>query len=198
MSDTPEPETRVTLLGRLRQDPADEEAWGEFVRHHGPQVHGWCRRWGLQESDAEDVTQDVLLRLARAMKDFAYDTGRSFRAWLKTVAHHAWRDFLKARERQAQGSGLSAVLELLGAVPAGEDLGQRLEEQFDREVLAEAVARVRARVAPPTWEAFRLTALEGLTGAEAARRTGLEAGHVYVAKHRVEQLLRDEVRKLEG
>ena len=73
--------TRITLLGRLRRDPGDQEAWGEFVEQYGPKVFAWCRRWGLQEADAQDVTQDVLLKLARKMKDFTYDPSRSFRAW---------------------------------------------------------------------------------------------------------------------
>jgi RNA polymerase sigma-70 factor (ECF subfamily) len=199
MSDTPPGSaTRVTLLGRLRQAPTDEAAWTEFVGHYGPMVNGWCRSWGLQESDAEDVTQDVLVRLARTMKDFAYDPERRFRAWLKTVAQHAWSDFVKGRQRQAQGSGDSDVLRLLGAVAVRDDLAQRLEEQFDAELLAEAMARVRQRVAAQTWEAFRLTALEGLTGVEAAGRIGSRPGQVYVAKHRVEQMLRQEAQKLEG
>jgi RNA polymerase sigma-70 factor (ECF subfamily) len=198
MSDRPESDTRVTLLDKLRQDPRDDGAWGEFDRRYRPLILGWCRHWGLQEADADDVTQDVLLRLARKIKDFAYDPERRFRAWLRKLAQHAWSDFLKDRGRPGQGSGDSAVLRLLGTVAVGDDLGQRLEEQYDRELLALASARVRARVAAQTWEAFRLTALEGLPGAEAARRTGLKVGNVYVAKHNVEQLLREEVQKLEG
>ena len=67
----------------------------------------------------------------------------------------------------------------------------RLEEETRRLLLR------RLRVEPRTWEAFRLTALEGLSGAEAARRTGLRASHVYVARFRVQEMLREEVQKLD-
>jgi RNA polymerase sigma-70 factor (ECF subfamily) len=197
MDDTPGSVTRVSLLGRLRQNPADAGAWQEFVQHYGPKVRGWCRRWGLQEADALDVTQDVLLKLADKMKTFTYDPARSFRGWLRTLAHHAWSDFLQARARPGQGSGDSQVLRLLGTAAARDDLARGLEEQLDRELLEEASCRVRLRVAPATWDAFRLTAVEGLSGEEAARRTGLQVGQVYVAKHRVEKLLREEVQKLD-
>jgi RNA polymerase sigma-70 factor (ECF subfamily) len=197
MSDAAKSETRVSLLGRLRRDPADEGAWREFVHHYGPKVSGWCRRWGLQEADAQDGTQDGLLRLAAKMKTFAYNPARSFRGWLRTLAHHAWSDFLQDRARPGQGSGDSKVLQLLGTTAARDDLAGGLEEQLDHELLEEAGCRVRLRVAPATWEAFRLTALEGLSGQEAARRTGLQVGQVYVARHRVEKLLREEVQKLE-
>jgi RNA polymerase sigma-70 factor (ECF subfamily) len=197
VSDTPESETRVSLLGRLRRNPADEGAWREFVHYYGPKVRGWCHRWGPQEADAQDVTQEVLLRLAAKMKTFTYDPGRSFRGWLRTLAHHAWSDFLQDRARPGQGSGDSQVLQLLGTAAARDDLAGGLEEQLDRELLEEAGCRVRLRVAPSTWEAFRLTAVEGLSGQEAARRTGLQVGQVYVARHRVEKLLREEAQKLE-
>jgi DNA-directed RNA polymerase specialized sigma24 family protein len=53
--------------GRVRS-PLDQAAWNEFVERYGRRIYGWCRQWGLQEADAEDVTQDVLLRLARKMQ----------------------------------------------------------------------------------------------------------------------------------
>jgi RNA polymerase sigma-70 factor (ECF subfamily) len=85
--------TRVSLLLRL-QSENDERAWEEFVQRYGPRIFQWCRRWGLQQADAEDVTQGVLLRVAQRMRTFRYDPGRSFRAWLKKVAHDAWVDLL--------------------------------------------------------------------------------------------------------
>ena len=90
MHENTESRTSASLLARLRQAPADQEAWAEFVDHYGPKVYGWCRHWRLQEADAQDVTQDLLLKLAGKMQDFAYDPARSFRAWLKTLARHAW------------------------------------------------------------------------------------------------------------
>jgi RNA polymerase sigma-70 factor (ECF subfamily) len=186
------------LLGRLRQDPLDQAAWAEFVGHYGAKVYAWCRKWGLQEADAQDVTQDVLLRLARKMKDFAYDPSRSFRAWLKTLTSHAWSDFAKARQRPGQGTGDSAVRTGLESTEAREDLVKHLEEEFDRELLEEAMVRVRLRVAPQTWEAFRLTALEGLAGAEAATRIPMQVAQVFVAKRRVQKMLREEIARLEG
>jgi RNA polymerase sigma-70 factor (ECF subfamily) len=188
--------TRVTLLLRLRRDPADPEAWAEFVDHYGGKILGWCRAWRLQEADAQDVTQTVLLKLATKMRDFSYDPGKSFRAWLKTVARRAWMDFADGRRRAGVGSGDSEVLEQLLSVAARDDLLGRLEEGFDRELLEEAGRRVRLRVEPRTWEAFRLTALEGLSGAEASAQLGMRASQVYVAKRRVQQMLQDEVRKL--
>jgi RNA polymerase sigma-70 factor (ECF subfamily) len=190
-------QTSTTLLGRLRHDPSDQAAWTEFVRRYGPLVYRWCRRRRLQEADAQDVTQTVLARLVARMRTFVYDPAQSFRAYLKTVAHYAWCDFLEARKQPGVASGGSDVLELLETVEAGEDLVQQLNESFDAEVLAEAQARVQARVEPHTWEAFRLTALEGLSGAEAATRLAIKVATIFKARSKVQQMLQEEVARLE-
>jgi RNA polymerase sigma-70 factor (ECF subfamily) len=189
--------TSITLLGRLQSNPNDRQAWSDFVSRYGRIIFGWCRHWGLQEADAEDVTQNVLLRLAQKMPLFVYDPSRSFRAWLKTLTHHAWSDFVSSRQNRTQGSGDTAMFEVLQSVEARADLEKQLDEAFDRELLEEAMARVRERVAPQTWEAFRLTALEGLSGAEAAAQIPMQVAQVFVARRRVQKMLQEVVAKLE-
>jgi RNA polymerase sigma-70 factor (ECF subfamily) len=152
----------------------------------------------LQEADAQDVTQNVLLKLADKMRSFTYDPSRSFRAWLKTLTHHAWSDYVESRGRPGHGSGDSGVAEMLHSIQARDDLVQQLEAEFDRELFEEAASRARLRVAPQTWEAFRLTALEGLSGAEAAGRIPMQVAQVFVAKRRVQKMLSAEIARLEG
>lgn len=190
--------TSPSLLGRLRQDAANQAAWAEFVARYGPQVYRWCRRWGLQEADAQDVTQTVLVKLAEKMRTFSYDPSRSFRAYLKTLARFAWCDFLEGQKKPGAGSGDSEVLQLLQTVEAGDDLVQRLNEQFDQEVLEEAQARVKERVEPHTWEAFQRLALEGQSGAEAAAQLGLKVATVFKARSKVQKLLQEEIARLEA
>lgn len=189
--------TRITLLGRLRRDPANQSAWAEFVEQYGPKIYGWCRRWELQEADAQDVTQNVLLKLAQKLREFQYDPSRSFRAWMKTLTHHAWSDFVEARQKAGSGSGDSQVHGALHSIEARNDLAKEIEEEFDREILEEAMARVRLRVAPQTWKAFALTALDGLSGAEAAERIPMQLPQVFIAKRRVRKMLEEEIAKLE-
>lgn len=198
MADHSALQTSPTLLARLKATDTDQPAWAEFVRRYGRLVHGWCRHWRLSEADAEEVTQVVLVKLAEKMRAFAYDPSKSFRAYLKTLARYAWCDFLEAKKRPGAGSGDTAVLRALQEVAAGDDLVRRLDDQFDQELLAAARERVQQRVEPATWEAFVLTAIDGLSGAEAAGRLGVKVATVFKAKSRVQLLLRDEVARLEG
>jgi RNA polymerase sigma-70 factor (ECF subfamily) len=86
---------------------------------------------------------------------------------------------------------------LFRSVEAREDLAARLEDAFDLERLEVAQARVRERVEPHTWEAFRLTALDGKSGAEAAAFLHMQVGTVFKAKSKVQRMLREEIELLE-
>jgi RNA polymerase sigma-70 factor (ECF subfamily) len=183
---------------RLRQDPTDQAAWGVFVEHYGRPIYRWCRRWKLQDADADDVTQDVLVKLAQKLRTFAYDPSRSFRGWLKTLAHHAWRDFVDSSRRAQAAAGNNQAWEQMQTLEAREDLIQRLQEAFDHEVLQAAKVRVRLRVAPHTWEAFRLVALEGRPVADVAATVHMQVAMVYVAKSKVQKMLQEEIQKLEA
>ena len=108
--------TRLSLLGRLRLTPTDQEAWGEFVERYGRRVFAWCRQWGLQEADAEDVAQDVISKLTQKMADFRYDRSRSFRAWLKTITQHALSDLIESRSRAVGSRSIPMLVMRLAAV----------------------------------------------------------------------------------
>jgi RNA polymerase sigma-70 factor (ECF subfamily) len=189
--------TRASLLLRLRQSTPDQQGWAEFVDRYGRQIHAWCRRWGLQEADAQDVTQTVLLQLASKLRTFSYDPALRFRAWLKTLTHHAWSDFLSDCRTGHKGSGDSSVQHVLDNVQARDELTQRLQDTFDQELLELATAEVRSRVEQRTWEAYRLTAQEGLSGAQTATQLGMQVGTVYKAKSKVHAMLQETLRQMQ-
>ena len=190
--------TRVTLLHRLTDNPADQPSWAEFVRFYGPVIRGWVLHWGLQEADTHDVTQNVLMRLTAKLPQFKYDPGRSFRGWLKTLTHHAWHDFVTESNYRNRGSGDTGVLDQLQSVAAREDLAARVEATFDKELLELAIVQVRGRVETNTWEAFRLTALDQVAPQQVADRLGLQVSKVYLAKHRVQKMIQAEIKTIEG
>ncbi len=189
-----------TTLRVLLRDPADPAAWRAFVARYGSRIYAWSRRWGLQDADAQNVTQDVLAKLVQALRRFSYDPSRgTFRGWLKTVAHHAWRDYLDAQRRPgAHGSGDTAALEGLAGPCASDDLSRALDEEFERELLEEAKARVQLQVSPRDWRLFHALAVEGRPGAEVAAELGMKVAAVFVARGRVQRKLRAEVRRLGG
>ncbi len=191
--------THRTLLERLaRSGSPNQAAWSEFADRYGRKIYGWCLRWGLQDADAQDVTQIVLLKLVGRMKGFTYDPRRSFRAWLKTVTHNAWQDFVDSRRMATMATGTEAEKERLDSVAARDDLAHELEALFDLELLETAMQRVRLRAAPHTWMAFSMTAVEGIPAPEVARRLEMKIARVYAARSTVQQRLQEECRRLEA
>src|SRR5262249_33675244 len=137
--------------------------------------------------------QEVLLKLSRRMRTFQYDPAKNFRAYLKTLARYAWCDLLTEREKPGAEGGGSIARQQIESEAARDDLARRFEENHDRELLQDAMGAVQSRVEPHTWEAFRLTALEGLSGAETASRLGMSIASVFKARSRVQRMLRDAV-----
>ena len=190
-------DTSLTVLERLQRDPDDPEAWRVFLEKYQPRIRRWCLSWGLQDSDADDVTQEVLVKLFAALRKFQYDPNRSFRAWLKTVAQHAWSDFVSAR-RNRPGQPLTGADTLANSTNAHSDLEKQLEDGFNHELFEMAMNCVKHRVQSATWTAFHLTAIEGLSALAAAAKLGIPVGTVFVAKHRVQKMLQEEVRLLKN
>jgi RNA polymerase sigma-70 factor (ECF subfamily) len=197
MSDSSDARTSATLLGRLR-DHADRAAWAAFVERYGRQVYGWCRARGLHDADAEDVTQEVLMALAGALRSMAYDRRHGkFRNYLRVVTRRAIGNF-RAREGRSGRAGGVKVQELLEAAEAGEDLAARLEAEFDLELLEIAVGRVSQRVDARTMAAFRMTAIEGQSGDVVAEQLAMQVTAVYMARSRVQKMIREVIQELEG
>lgn len=189
--------TSTTLIIRLQQSPSNQAAWAEFVERYGRRIESWCYRWGLQEADVQDVSQIVLLKLLCAVQTFRYDPNQRFRAWLKTVTHHAWQDLVRGRRLLSGGSSASTH-DPLQSLAARDDLSDWIEGAYEQELLEAAVTRVRPRVQPKTWEAFELTTYEGLSGSQTAARLGMALTSVYKAKSNIQKLLEAEVQHLEG
>jgi RNA polymerase sigma-70 factor (ECF subfamily) len=111
------------------------------------------------------------------------------------VTQHAWTDFVA--DRRGEPESLPGFLEAIDASSdARADLERELEQALHRELLEVAMHRVEKRVKSTNWGAFHLTAIMGLSGADAARRLRIPVASVFVARHRVQKLIQEEVRTL--
>lgn len=187
------PTTSLTLLHRLCGENEDQTAWREFLDRYGEKLYRWCRTRGLQHADAEDLIQNVLLAVAKQMKTFVPDPTKKFRNWLKTIAYRAWCDFLEKKQRQAQGSGDSAIVQLLSSIEARDDFLEHLQDEHDRELLEVALERARQRVKPETWEAFQRVSLNQEPTEKVAQEMGTSVGAIWVARNRIKQMLQQEI-----
>ena len=102
------------------------------------------------------------------------------------------------RKRGGLGSGDSEVIEVLGSLEAREALDAEVVDSYYQELLEEAMTQVRLRVSEQTWDAFCRLALQQQSAAEAAAALGMKTTAVWMARSRVQQLLRQQVQQLEA
>lgn len=184
--------TSETLLIRLK-DGGQEQDWRRFVELYSPLLFRWANLHGLQDSDATDLVQEVLVLLIQKLPEFEYDRQGSFRGWLRTVTLNRWRDLLRRRRVEAS---LETVDESDGGLLA-DDPGDRFwEVEYRRYLVARALEIMQQSFEPSTWNACWETAVHGRSAAEVGAELGLSEGAVYVAKSRVLKRLRAELEGL--
>lgn len=192
------PQTQPSLLVRLK-DAHDREAWERFVDLYAPLVYAFVRKRGLQDADAADLTQDVLRQVASAAKSLIYDPRRgSFRSWLFTVVRNRLTDHWRVVQRREKASGDSSQWQRESERLVTESDSAEWDAAYERQLLDFAARQVRGDFSEATWTAFWQTAVEGREGRAVAEELGLSVAAVYLAKGRVMNRLKEQVRILVG
>ena len=191
------PETRDSLLVQVRS-PGNREAWDQFVQIYRPVIYRLARSRGLQDADAQDLAQQVLIAVASAITTWEKsDEQVRFRHWLRRVARNAIVNALSRRpyDRAVGGSSAQSFLEdLRGNSPQSD---AEIELEYRRELYLRAARQVQVDVEPETWRAFELTVIQEMNMDEVALTLKKSIGAIYVARSRIMQRLREIIRELE-
>jgi len=187
------PETSHSLIARVR-DPADGAAWMEFLAIYRPVVFRLARSKGMQDSDADDLSQQVFLSIARAIEDWEPGAGRPpFRHWLSKIARNAILNALTRRKPDV-GAGSTSLWELLNQHPVeNQEDSVELIRESHREMFRWAAEEIRSEFTETTWNLFWETAVAGRAIEDVAQEQGRTAGAVYMARCRVMQRLKEKV-----
>jgi RNA polymerase sigma factor (sigma-70 family) len=152
----------------------------------------------LQDADAQDLAQRVLMAVAAAIGSWEKSSESvQFRHWLRRVARNAIVNAL-SRQPQDRAAGGTSVQEFLLEQP-GEDpqAAAQIELEYRRELYLRAARVVRGDVEPETWRAFELTVIENRSIDEAAVELDKPVGTIYAARSRIMRRLRKAVQELE-
>jgi RNA polymerase sigma-70 factor (ECF subfamily) len=179
--------TSVSMLDHLRNAPNEAE-WERFVRQYSPLLSFWARRLGLQDQDAADLVQEVLLVLVQKLPRFQYQPERSFRGWMRTILVNKWRD------RQKCPMALAVEDDVPAQSPADAEVFEEREHRLY--VLGRALTLMQSAFEPATWQACWQTIVVGRSPAQVAAELGMTVNAVYLAKARVLVRLRQELQHL--
>jgi RNA polymerase sigma-70 factor (ECF subfamily) len=184
----------LSLAIRLRQDSSD--AWSELVELYGPLVESWSAKAGLTRAAREDVAQEVFLAVHRSIKRFDPTIpGATFRGWLWRISRNViLKSLARAEPRPIGGSTANARLaEIADLWPDAAEQAPPADPSETTLLLRRAIAQIKPRIEPQTWQAFWHTVVLGQTAAEAADNLGMTGAAVRKAKSRTLHRLRQQL-----
>jgi len=186
-------ETSLSLLSRLCRS-TESESWNRLVETYAPLISAWLRRYDVQDSDADDLVQEVLLAVSKDLGKFEHGGHPgAFRGWLKAILVNRLRKFWRSRDRRPQARGDSDIDARLAQLddPSSE-MSLIWNREHDQYVLRQLLALAEPHFAPNTWTAFCRVALDGAKPDVVAEEMGISRNAVVIAKCRVLSRLRQE------
>ncbi len=196
--------TRLSLLERLR-DLNDQGSWQEFFDIYWKLIYCAAIKGGLTDADAEDVVQETVIGIARNMENFRYQPEVcSFKGWLMHVTRSRIIDHLrKARSPKRSFLPLPSDTKIdqsEGMALEAND-GKQFEDLWDEEwrknLFDAAMERVKRKVAPEHYQIFYLHSIKGMSAREVGELLGVSLPKVYVVRHRISRMIKQEVKALE-
>jgi RNA polymerase sigma factor (sigma-70 family) len=184
--------TRATLLKRLR-DGADQLSWEEFFQSYWPVVFALAKRRGCSDQTAEEVVQDVMLKVFQQRDFYQYDPARGrFRSWLATLVRNGVAEFRRRPSQRIRARGGDSDGHQIDPADDQAEPDAQSEEAFEEALLLVLLDVVRREVDPRTFLAFELLALGELSARDVSKITGLSRNAAYKARRRVMQRLEEQ------
>jgi RNA polymerase sigma factor (sigma-70 family) len=201
--------TRPSLLARLRNredSKAWHRGWEEFYHLYHPVIFRHALTHRLNETEAEDVVQDVVVGLARQLPNFQYDPKLcSFKTWLFRVTRNKIVDHLRKLERHsrriAQFSTAEDSVKVLAEVPDDNMLTpyQEWELNWESNLRRAALELVKQRVKPLNMRIYLHHVVDGYSVEETVqyfRDSRVTSDAVHLAKHRVQSMVDETIERL--
>ncbi|MDX2039411.1 MAG: sigma-70 family RNA polymerase sigma factor [Isosphaeraceae bacterium] len=186
-------ETSVGLLCRIRE--GESRAWPSLAKLYAPLLRYWFRRFGVRDSDVDDLIQEVWIATGPVLCGYVAGPGRSFRGWLRGIARHKALNYRRGQVRRPSPFGLNGeFLDHAGRIevlPDADDEALDPEERVENRALDRRVLEhVRSRVEARTWEVFAAVAIDGTSTAKVAGRFDMTSAAVRMVKSRVLSMIR--------
>lgn len=194
--------TRATLLDRLK-DWQDRASWQDFFDIYSGLIFNLAIKSGLNRMEAEDAVQETLKVVADQIPTFKYDPAiGSFKSWLYNISR--WRIVDQFRKRDAalsfaahQETGTGTRLVEKVADGSSENLEKIWNLELEKSLLDSAMSKVRRQMEPQKYQIFDFYVNKEWAPEKVAAAFGVSTNQVYLAKHRVTEMIKEEVARLQ-
>jgi RNA polymerase sigma-70 factor (ECF subfamily) len=154
----------------------DEAAWEELVRQHTRQVYGLCFRFTNSAQEAQDLTQDVFLRVFKTIKTFRSAEG-SFHTWLARVTRNLLIDHYRRTRQERVTDSIEEQLPMLQETGVAAAAGRPDQALAGREA-SEILQATLQKLSPDLREAVILRDLQEMEYREIAEVLDIPEGTV--------------------
>ena len=161
------------LVSRCLQ--GDEGAWEDLVRQHTRQVYGLCFRFTNSTHEAQDLTQEVFLRVFKTIKTFRSTEG-SFHTWLARVTRNLLIDHYRRTRQERVTDSIEEQLPMLEEV--GSAAAVRPDQAVAGREASEILQATLQRLSPDLREAVILRDLQEMEYREIAEVLDIPEGTV--------------------
>jgi RNA polymerase sigma-70 factor (ECF subfamily) len=185
--------TRTTLIHRLK-NWQDQSSWQDFFDTYWKLIYGVAIKGGLTKTEAQDVVQETMLSVAKHMPNFKYDRKiGSFKAWLLNMTR--WRMIDQLRKR---GYPIDSRIEHKLTDQSDSNLEKLWDAEWEKNLFDAAITKVKRRLDPQKYQIFDFYVNKQWMPDKVAKTFGISVNQVYLAKHRVVELIKEEVEKMEA
>jgi len=189
--------TSHSLLERIQQGSGADAAWHRLVAIYTPVLYRWLNRCGMPPANHEDVTQEILIVVARQLPyDFRHNGRKgAFRAWLEQIARYRAQEFWRAKKRHPANEPYASEMLRQLADPSSAP-SQYWKKEYNQHLLKSLLELVEADFQPNTWQAFYRTSIDDVALAKVAADLRMTVNAVMIARSRVLSRLREEGNEL--
>jgi RNA polymerase sigma-70 factor (ECF subfamily) len=152
----------------------DETAWEDLVKQHTRRVYSICYRFVGNDTEAQDLTQDVFLRVFKSVKSFRAGEG-SFTVWLTRLTRNLLIDHYR---RSKQDRATDSIEDQLPMMEEKTAIESRTDSMLAGREASEALQGALKKLSPELRETVILRDLEELEYREIAQVLNVPEGTV--------------------
>ena len=176
------PTTSKTLLDKIAS--GDEISWDEFYLKYAPIVKALAKFKGLDANAADDVCQQVMLQFFKQSKTFKFDPNiAKFRTYFGRIVNAKITNYYRKRGEVSSDEPEE--------IPVDSEEGNLFMNEWRKTVLKEAEQVLKQRVAPETFQAYELYAVQNRPVKKVAEYLDCTENQVYQAKKRCFAMMRE-------
>ena len=179
------PTTSKTLLDKIAS--GDEISWNDFYEKYSPIVKALAKFKGLDAAAADDICQQVMLQFFKQSKTFKFDPDIArFRTYFGKIVNAKIINYFRRKENKE-----ILVDDVMPDIPVDPEIEAIYMSEWRKTLLIEAQQKLKERVAPETYQAYELYAVQGRPVEKVAAYLDCSVNQVYQAKKRCFAMMRE-------